>query len=100
MYVRLGGGLLARIRIGYGVSSSDRDRLDVTIINRERGTVDSLEFLFDAHLPADARKDGRRDYTSGFRIKENQGWGWYIAVPTDTRPLCAAVERWINLFCK
>jgi hypothetical protein len=72
----------------------------VTIVHRVRGTVVYDDFLFADHLDATARAYPRTNHRGGFYIWRcsREGWGWYIAVPADTSPLTAAVQRFIDTF--
>ena len=70
--------------------------VEVTILNKGTGHVDSNFFHFDHHLSE--RSDTRSDYTDGFQIVSTCGWSWYIAKPATVQPLMDAIWGYIQLF--
>jgi hypothetical protein len=69
----------------------------VTILHRQTGKIDAKFFAFNDYLRE--RSDNRADLPNQrFEVISHTGWGWYIAVPKDTRPFCAAIEAYIQVF--
>jgi hypothetical protein len=76
-------------------------RVEVKIVSKRAGVIDSKSFSFGDYLPDTpaARADSRPDYHAGYYAWHYQGeCDWYIGVPNDTRPLTQAVEDYIGLF--
>lgn len=105
---KLSGGRIARISVseygGRGLPTSGTFiSLKVEIVNIKEGPIDSALFVFDDHLDRSRRTDNRGDFpgrsdSRTYMVLDHCGWGWYIAVPKDTKPLVKAVEDYIGLF--
>lgn len=68
----------------------------VSVVDKTDGPVDGKWFLFNDYLSE--RSDDRGDYSTTFKVVVHCGWEWYIAVPGSTRPLCAEIEKYIEIF--
>ncbi len=91
---------LARIEPCERGVSGQIEGLRVTIIDKLSGKIDSKFFRFDDYLTE--RSDSRREYplrgNPTFVVITHCGWDWYIATPSTTAPLTAAVTAYIELF--
>jgi len=91
-----------------GFSTSDHwTGVDVSIVSKTAGKIESKLFLFDDVLPTGLahRTDGRSDYPLGSnRCFELIGYArrgaddWYIAHPANPSMFSATVMRWVDLW--
>lgn len=85
---------------------------EVVLIGKRTGEIARHAFRFNDYLPAGERKDERQagskhpwpaegcsvsfhGWTDGGLKREVE---WYIAAPKSTRPICKAIETWIESF--
>lgn len=104
-FYKLKDGRVARIEPETHGTSGEYPGFLVTILNPKEGKVDSKFFLFDDYLDRANRKDtGKNPYPIGkntcYHVIAHTGWNWYIAEPKTTRPFCAAVEAYVEVFAR
>ncbi len=93
----LAEGRFARLEVATFGIANQMTRISVTVLSRETGKLDQKDFHFADYLSE--RSDTRTDYDEGFQITGHYaGYGWYIAVPKSTAPICEAIGRYLEHF--
>jgi hypothetical protein len=72
----------------------------VQIISKTHGEIDQKVFYFRDYLDFSRKISINPNYEGQFeaRYYEPNGFDWYMHKPETTRPLCAAIEAWIDLY--
>jgi hypothetical protein len=96
-FVTLDAERRAKITLSDANYHDHYDKLDVVIINKHQGIVDSKRFKFNDYMSAVPRPDLTSDDTLWCYDRDG-GASWYIAVPDSTEPLVTAVEEYIRMF--
>lgn len=81
-----------------GATRGEFDSFHVEIMHKKNGKIQAKQFLFRDYLDFSKRLDSRSDFNDGFKVIESVGWKWYIAVPSVTKPLTSAIEKFIGSF--
>ena len=101
---RLGDKRVAKLMLATDGYVGHYPGIRVTVLNKEEGPVDKTYFKFDDHLDRgmDGRADNRADFPLGgnvtYEVIERQGWHFYIAIPSEPRPFCEAIEAHLGFF--
>lgn len=101
---RLDGDRVARIELATRGTHEQFPGFLVTVLNKREGKVDSKYFRFDDYMSGklEDREDARKDHPYGgnmcYYVSGGCGYDWYIARPLETRPFCAAIEAYLEMF--
>ena len=94
----LGNGLVARIELIADSCADHYAGFHLSIISKTYGPIDSHYFDFGDYLD----KKNCDKIPSGAVYEGNlyidREFEWYIFTPRDTRPYCAAIERYIDYY--
>ena len=98
---KLKSGAVAKIRLSTGQHHKHYDRLELQILDVNKGVVDTRTFVFNEILQHDLTNphpnSSKRDT---LEIIEHCGWAWYINKPTTAsiKTMIAAINEYINFF--
>jgi hypothetical protein len=87
-------GRVAKIQMVIGGTSGHYVGLRVTILDTNKGEIDSKTIRWEDHL---AMSDFRKNDDGRLVVIDHVGWDWYIRKPVDEKAICLPVERYINI---
>lgn len=99
-YVVLDETRRAKITLYSGVYHGHYRAIKVQIISKTHGTIDEKTFWFKDYLDFSKKISVNPHYEGQFEAMHThpKGFDWYMHKPETTRPLCAAIEAWIDLY--
>lgn len=88
----------ARIELVERGHGDKYEGLEVVLIDKNKGIINSKYFSFEEHLECAERKESRTSCYGGMTVHSSVGWDWYIERPKDTSPICKDIFNYIDLF--
>jgi hypothetical protein len=102
-FVRMTGNRIAKIYPRILGVHGEWVALQVKIIKKDEGEIDSKCFQFDEFIEPEITKevtDVKGTCYAGLKVIDHCGYDWYITKPKSTLPIVKAIMDYIALFDK